>query len=588
MKLLLHAIWESDRKAFLTILLWNIVVSILGGIGIVMLIPLLNMLQIGDSRLPGWFLAFPYPLQVGMLLAGYLLLVTAKALLSRSLSIRENAFVEANGMTLRGKLYAAVSGTGWENIASRKDTDIISLFTYQCSEVSYGFSEVIHFLAGLVSAAVQLAIALMMSLPVTALVCVMGACMLAVFKPMKAKSRDYGDEMIRISREFYGELQNQLASIKEVRAYGVEEEHASLFNEISESFLTARMRYVRQSSVPGMVYSLTAAGMIALVYLVCTLGLRVETDRLVVLVYVFARLWPLFSGFQGQIQNIHQCVPAYEKLTEALRELQPEAAADETDEKGEEGEESKEGEDFSRWQEIRFEDVHFVYHDSEEETLRGVDFSLKRGEKLALLGRNGAGKTTAVNLLLGFLLPEAGAICIDGAKLSSSNIRAWRRQVGYVPQDPLILNASVRENLTRFHPGTGDEELIAALQKAMAWDFVSRLADGLDTILGDRGIRLSGGERQRIVLARVLLGHPSLIVLDEATSALDYETEAAFHDVITSLEHDAAVVLIAHHSATIAMADTAVVLENGTVAEKGAVADLMRQKGSYLSEMAGV
>ena len=575
MKLLLRAIWESDRRAFLTILLWNVGVSILGGIGIVMLIPLLNMLQIGDSRLPAWFLAFPYPLQVGMLLTGYLLLVTVKALLSRSLSIRENAFVEQNGMTLRGRLYAAVSGTGWENIASRKDTDIISLFTYQCSEASYGFSEVIHFLASLVSAAVQLGIALLMSLPVTALVCGMGACMLAVFRPMKAKSRDYGDEMIRISREFYGELQNQLASIKEVRAYGVEEEHASLFNRISESFLTARLRYVRQSSVPGMVYSLTAAGMIALVYLVCTLGLRVETDRLVVLVYVFARLWPIFSGFQGQIQNIHSCVPAYEKLTEALKELQPESAAEESDA------------DFSRWQEIRFEKVHFAYRDSEEETLRGVDFTLKRGEKLALLGRNGAGKTTAVNLLLGFLLPEAGAVDVDGEPLNAANIRAWRRQVGYVPQDPLILNASVRENLTRFHPGAGDEELVAALQKAMAWDFVSRLSDGLDTLLGDRGIRLSGGERQRIVLARVLLGHPSLIVLDEATSALDYETEAAFQGVITSLGRDAAVVLIAHHSSTIAMADTAVVLENGVVAEQGSVADLLERKGSYLSEMAG-
>ncbi len=578
MKLLLRAIWESDRRAFLTILLWNVGVSILGGIGIVMLIPLLNMLQIGDSRLPAWFLAFPYPLQVGMLLAGYLLLVTVKALLSRSLSIRENAFVEQNGLALRGRLYAAVSGTGWENLASRKETDIISLFTYQCSEVSYGFSEVIHFLASLVSAAVQLAIALLMSLPVTALVCGMGACMLAVFRPMKAKSRDYGDEMIRISREFYGELQNQLASIKEVRAYGVEEEHAALFGKISESFLTARLRYVRQSSVPGMVYSLTAAGMIALVYLVCTLGLRVETDRLVVLVYVFARLWPIFSGFQGQIQNIHSCVPAYERLTEALQELQPESAAEETD---------AEDADFSRWQEIRFENVHFAYHDSEEETLRGVDFTLKRGEKLALLGRNGAGKTTAVNLLLGFLLPEAGAVDVDGETLNAANIRAWRRQVGYVPQDPLILNASVRENLTRFHPGADDEELIAALQKAMAWDFVSRLSDGLDTMLGDRGIRLSGGERQRIVLARVLLGHPSLIVLDEATSALDYETETAFQGVITSLGRDAAVVLIAHHSATIAMADTAVVLENGIVAEKGPVAELLEQKGSYLSEMAG-
>ena len=575
MKPLLQAIWKSDRKAFLTILLWNIGVSILSGVGIVMLIPLLNMLEIGDNRLPDWFMTLGYPLQVGLLLVGYVLLVTIKTLLSRSLSIRENAFIEETGMALREKLYAVLSGASWESLTARKDADVINLFTSQCGQVSYGIAEVIHFLASIVSAAVQLGIALMMSLPVTALVCVMGACMLAIFMPLRKKSREYGDEMIRLSREFYSELQNQLASVKEVRAYGVEREHAALFESISTAFKTARMKYVRQSSVPGVVYSLAAAVMIALVYLVCTLGLKVETDRLVVLVYVFARLWPVFSGFQGRIQSINSCVPAYEKLIEAMREMQPETDVAETDE------------DFSRWREIRFDNVHFAYRNSDEETLRGVSFSLERGEKLALLGRNGAGKTTAVNLLLGFLLPQSGAILVDGKPLEAACIRAWRTQVGYVPQDPLILNASVRENLTRFHPNATEDELIAALRKAMAWGFVSRLPDGLDTVLGDRGVRLSGGERQRIVLARVLLGHPSLIVLDEATSALDYESEMAFHDAIASFGKDAAVVLIAHHGATIAMADSAVVLEKGSVVEQGLINELAGRDGGYLSGMTG-
>ena len=575
MKPLLQAIWKSDRKAFLTILLWNIGVSVLSGVGIVMLIPLLNMLEIGDNRLPDWFMTLGYPLQVGLLLVGYVLLVTVKTLLSRSLSIRENAFIEETGMALREKLYTVLSGASWESLTARKDADVVNLFTSQCGQVSYGIAEVIHFLASIVSAAVQLGIALMMSLPVTALVCVMGACMLAIFMPLRKKSREYGDEMIRLSREFYSELQNQLASVKEVRAYGVEREHAALFESISAAFKTARMKYVRQSSVPGVVYSLAAAVMIALMYLVCTLGLKVETDRLVVLVYVFARLWPVFSGFQGRIQSINSCVPAYEKLIEAMREMQPETDVAETDE------------DFSRWREIRFDNVHFAYRNSDEETLRGVSFSLERGEKLALLGRNGAGKTTAVNLLLGFLLPRSGAILVDGKPLESACIRAWRTQVGYVPQDPLILNASVRENLTRFHPNATEDELIAALRKAMAWGFVSRLPDGLDTVLGDRGVRLSGGERQRIVLARVLLGRPSLIVLDEATSALDYESETAFHDAIASFGKDAAVVLIAHHGATIAMADSAVVLEKGSVVEQGLINELAGRDGGYLSGMTG-
>ena len=577
MKPLLREIWRSDRRGFLTILGWNILVSLLGGIGIVMLIPLLNQLEIGSGGyLPGFLLALPYGWRVAALLAAYVALVTVKALLSRGLSIRESEFIENSSLRLRDELYAAVSGASWESLTARKDTDTISLFTSQCGQVSAGIGEVIHLLASLVSAGIQLGIALWMSAPVTLLVCLLGACMLAVFKPLRKKSRDYGDEMIRISREFYAELQNQLSSVKEVRAYGVEREHAETFGRINNSFVDARMRYVRLSATPGVVYSVAAALLIAAVYLVCTLGMRVETDRLVVLVYVFARLWPLFSGFQGRMQFINSCVPAYEKLTEALSSLRSEREPEEMEA------------DFSNWREAVFDGVHFVYRDAKEETLRGVSFSLRRGEILALLGRNGAGKTTAVNLLLGFLLPKAGEIRVDGKALTAANLRAWRRQAGYVPQDPLILNASVRENLTRFHPGATEEQLVSALKAAMAWEFVSRLPEGLDTALGDRGIRLSGGERQRIVLARVLLGRPSLIILDEATSALDYESEMAFRKVIQSMSGNTAVVLIAHRLATVRMADRAAVLENGRIVEEGTVCDLLAKPNGYLAGMVGV
>ena len=575
MKQLLREIWRSDRQGFLTILGWNILVSLLGGIGIVMLIPLLNQLEIGSGGyLPDFLLALPYGWRVAALLAAYVALVTVKALMSRALSIRESEFIENTSLRLRGELYAAVSGASWESLTARKDTDTISLFTSQCGQVSAGVSEVIHLLASLVSAGIQLGIALWMSAPVTLLVCLLGACMLAVFKPLRKKSRDYGDEMIRISREFYGELQNQLSSVKEVRAYGVEREHAETFGRINRSFVDARMRYVRLSATPGVVYSVAAALLIAAVYLVCTLGMRVETDRLVVLVYVFARLWPLFSGFQGRMQFISSCVPAYEKLTEALSSLRSEREPEEMEA------------DFSNWREAVFDGVHFVYRDAKEETLRGVSFSLRRGEILALLGRNGAGKTTAVNLLLGFLLPKAGEIRVDGKALTAANLCAWRRQAGYVPQDPLILNASVRENLTRFHPGATENDVITALKAAMAWDFVCSLPQGLDTSLGDRGVRLSGGERQRIVLARVLLGKPSLIVLDEATNALDYESETAFRKVVQSIRGRAAVVVIAHRLTTVRMADRVMVLENGVITEQGTIDELDAKKDGYLAGMA--
>ena len=160
--------------------------------------------------------------------------------------------------------------------------------------------------------------------------------------------------------------------------------------------------------------------------------------------------------------------------------------------------------------------------------------------------------------------------------------------MGYVPQDPLILNASVRENLVRFHPGATDDEVISALKAAMAWDVVSCLPQGLDTPLGDRGIRLSGGERQRLVLARVLLGKPSLIVLDEATNALDYESETAFHEVIQNMRGQVAVVLIAHRLTTVRMADRTLVLQGGMVLEQGTIDELVNKKNGYLAGMVAV
>ena len=141
MKPLLREIWRSDRQGFLTILGWNILVSLLGGIGIVMLIPLLNQLEIGSGGyLPGFLLALPYGWRVAALLAAYVALVTVKALMSRALSIRESEFIENTILRLRGELYAAVSGASWESLTARKDTDTINLFTSQCGQVSYGIS----------------------------------------------------------------------------------------------------------------------------------------------------------------------------------------------------------------------------------------------------------------------------------------------------------------------------------------------------------------------------------------------------------------------------------------------------------------
>lgn len=579
MKDMLRDIWTRDKRGFLTILFLNIAVSLTGGISIVMLVPMLGLLDISDGAASALTLftaplaGIPYGGQVAIMIAGYFLLIVFKALMNRALSIRENRFLEDYAYHLRKRLYDTVSGAQWEALAASRQADTINLFTTQCSQVSYGAAEIIHLITAVVSAAVSLCIALWLSVPVTVFVIVCGGISALMFRKLLKSSQAYGDEMIRINRSMYQELFHQLRSIKEVRTYGVQKEHAALFEQVSSSFRDAKLKYVHLRAFPSMLYSIAAAGVIGVFFLVCVLFFEMDTARLMVLVYVFMRLWPVFTGLIGRVNSILTTVPAYRKLSEAFDTLHAESAADTADTPL----------PFER--DITFRDVSFAYRGATENVLRGVSFTLKKGTVTALVGRSGAGKTTIADLLLGLLSPTAGEICIDGQALNAENLPAWRHSLGYIPQDPLILNASVRENLLRFHPHATEADMVDALKRAQAWPVIEGLPEGLDTLLGDEGVRLSGGERQRIVLARVLMGNPRLIVMDEATSAMDYESETAVRRAIAALDREITILIIAHRLATVRTAQYALVLEGGQITEQGELATLLATNDGYLNKL---
>lgn len=579
MKKMLMDVWKRDKKGFLTILFLNVAVSLTGGISIVMLIPMLGLLDISEasvnalSRLTTPLHGMSHPMQVCVLVGMYFLLVLFKALLGRALSLKETEFLEGYSYELRDDLYRTVLNADWQKLTASRQSDTINLFTAQCSQVSYGVAEIIHLLTSFVSSAMQLCIAVWLSLPVTIFVFVCGSAFVLMFRKMFRISKEYGEQMININRSMYSELFNQLRSIKEVRTYNVQKEHAALFENISESFRSAKLKYVKLRAVPQVIYSCAAAAMIGIIFIVCVIFFKMDTARLMVLVYVFMRLWPVFSGLYGRLQSILSSIPAHEKLSEAMEMLERDVQA------------SAAGELMPFERDIAFNNVRFVYESGNEAVLDNVSFRLKKGSITALVGRSGAGKTTIADLLLGFLRPTEGAIEIDGVPLTEENLPGWRQALGYVPQEPLILNASVRENLQRFHPEATEAEMIEALKKAQAWEVVSGLKEGLDTSLGDQGVRLSGGERQRIVLARVLLGHPRLIIMDEATSAMDYESETAVRKAVRELGNDITILIIAHRLATVRTAQNAIVLENGRITEDGPLDELLENPNGYLHKL---
>lgn len=582
MKELLRDIWARDRRGFLKILFLNIAVSLTGGISIVMLVPMLGLLNVSEgaasalSSLIQPIRHFSTETQVVIIIGMYLLLVLLKALLHWLLKIRQSEFLEEYSLALREELYHTVSCAKWEQLVAGKQTDTVDLFTSQCLQVSQGVSMIIALLSSVVSALVSLGIAVWLNFPVTVFVIVCGCGFALIFRRLMKASRYFGDEMIRINRTMYSELYSQLQSIKEVRSYGVQKEHGDYFSEISRSSKEAKLKYMRQQAFPSMLYSIAAAGMIAVIFLVCVLVFRMDTARLMVLVYVFTRLWPVFSGFINKLTVIQTTIPAYEKLTEAVHMLSMEKPV---------------AGDIAQLpfeKQIEFRNVSFAYQGSGEPVLCNVNFTLKKGSITALVGRSGAGKTTIADLLLGFLAPASGEILIDGVRLSEDNLPGWRHNLGYIPQEPLILNASVRENLQRFHPSATQEEMVSALKKAYIWDVVENLPQGMDTVLGDGGIRLSGGERQRIVLARVLLGQPRLIVMDEATSAMDYESEMAVRNAIRDLNEQVTILIIAHRLATVRTAGYGLVLENGTIVENGTLRELASNPDGYLGKLMSI
>ncbi|MGB3296262.1 MAG: ABC transporter ATP-binding protein [Phormidesmis sp.] len=236
---------------------------------------------------------------------------------------------------------------------------------------------------------------------------------------------------------------------------------------------------------------------------------------------------------------------------------------------------------------IRFNRLSFSYPGSDEPVLRSVDLYLKKGTTLALVGASGAGKSTLADLLPRFYDPASGKIEIDGFDLRELEIKSFRLRLGIVSQDTFLFNASVRDNLTYGRPNATDDEIEDAIRRANAYEFLHALPQGLETLIGDRGVLLSGGQRQRLAIARALLQDPDILILDEATSALDTISERLVQKAIDELSKDRTTLVIAHRLSTVQNADQIAVMDSGRVVETGTHTELLN-KGGYYSQLCAI
>ena len=229
---------------------------------------------------------------------------------------------------------------------------------------------------------------------------------------------------------------------------------------------------------------------------------------------------------------------------------------------------------------IEFQNVSFAY-DKGKEVVNDISFKAAKGTVTALVGSSGSGKSTIASLIASFISPISGSIYVDESNLAEIDLKSFRSHLGVVLQDDFLFEGTIRENILFPRPHANEEQLLNAVHSSYVNEFTDRFEKGLDTLIGERGVKLSGGQRQRIAIARAILANPKILILDEATSNLDTESETLIQKSLNKLMKGRTTFVIAHRLSTIRKANQILVIENGEIAEHGTHDDLIKQKGRY-------
>ena len=578
----LRKFWElldaSQRRALIVLIGLMFIGMLLETLGIGLVIPVLGVVMNADlvNKYPearALFVFLGYPNQSQLLISTVLILVFAylfKVLFLGFLALTQSRFVYGLQERVSLRLFSHYLNQTYAFHLKRNSAQLIRNATIEVSSLSASAQSIVAILSELlVIAGIVMLLLIVEPIGTLAVVVSLSVISLGYYGATRKSVLKWGHsrqlhEGMRIQH-----LQQGLGGIKEIQLSRRVDEFILRYNYHNHASAAANQRFAVIQQLPRLWLEFLAVFTLALLILVMTREGR-SPESLVAVIGVFGvaafRLMPSINRIIGSTQNIRFVIPTIDVLHEEFAQSQPSSVHFSARSVG-----------FAF--ELQLKNVNYTYPGCDALVLNQISLTIERGKTVGLIGGSGAGKSTLVDIILGLLTPVSGAVLVDEKDIKN-NVISWWRQIGYVPQEIYLVDDTLSRNVAF---GLSDDEinpalLRSAIKAAQLDDFVASLPEGVNTMVGERGVRLSGGQRQRIGIARALYHQPEVLILDEATSSLDVETEKEIMKSIESLHGEKTIIIVAHRLSTVVQCDWLYRIENGKVVSQGCPSALLKNE----------
>ena len=487
---------------------------------------------------------------IGVLVAVIVVAIVLKNLLILGAECQVGYAGAQVAMELRLRLLRAMLATRWEYFVRQPIGRLANAMTNEPTRSSYTFVHGVTIISLLIQTGIYTGVALLVSWYATLAILCAGCLILLAGNSLVSMTRRAGRRRTRLLKSLSARLADTLQSVKPLKAMAREDLADTVLATDATKLTTALRKSILSKAALRAAHEPMFTLVLGVGIFAALVLWHVPLATILILALVLFRILDSLGRVQKIYQKMVADESAYWSLCRTIEEAEHSA------------EQSVGGQHITLTEGIRLTNVHLAY--GEQPVLTDLSLDVPAGTFTTLIGLSGAGKTTIVDLVTGLLHPQAGEVTIDDTPLAQIDLRQWRRQIGYVPQDNLLLHDTILMNITLGDPTLRHRDAADALRAAGVWEFVEHLPAGLATIVGERGMRLSGGQRQRIMIARALVHRPKLLILDEATTSLDPQTEASICATLQQLVGDMTILAVSHQAALLDVADRVYRIQHGT------------------------